>query len=67
MAKQRGVFYFWGHSYEMITDSMWSSFEEIIKRISADPGSCWGEVADLFDDETCTAVVVPDERNAGGV
>jgi peptidoglycan/xylan/chitin deacetylase (PgdA/CDA1 family) len=48
MAKQCGVFYFWGHSYEMITDVMWSAFEEIIERISADPGSCWGEVADLF-------------------
>jgi hypothetical protein len=54
MAKPCGVFYLWGHSYEMITDLMWTAFEENIERISADPGSCWGEVADLFDQETST-------------
>ncbi|NPU84152.1 MAG: polysaccharide deacetylase family protein [Syntrophaceae bacterium] len=47
-AKERGVFYFWGHSYELTTEAMWGSFEETIRRISADPGSCWGELADLF-------------------
>ena len=64
MAKQCGVFYFWGHSYEMITDSMWSTFEETIERISADPDSCWGEVADLFENETST-MLARDKRNAG--
>jgi hypothetical protein len=49
-ARNCGVFYFWGHSYEMITETMWSSFEEMIRRISADPGSCWGDVADLFNE-----------------
>jgi peptidoglycan/xylan/chitin deacetylase (PgdA/CDA1 family) len=49
-ARKCGVFYFWGHSYEMITETMWSSFEEMIRRISADPGSCWGDVADLFNE-----------------
>lgn len=47
-AKQHGVFYFWGHSYEMIMDEMWIAFEQAIARISADPEACWGEVADLF-------------------
>jgi hypothetical protein len=48
-ARQKsGVFYFWGHSYEMINDQMWSLFEEKIKRISNDSGSEWGIVADLF-------------------
>ncbi len=48
-AKKCGVFYFWGHSYEMITETMWGAFEEMIERISADPRACWGSVADLFD------------------
>lgn len=47
-AKEHGVFYFWGHSYELTTEAMWEAFEETIRRISADPGSRWGEVADLF-------------------
>lgn len=66
MAKQSGVFYFWGHSYEMTTDVMWSSFEEIIERISTDPGSCWGEVADLFDEDMRT-LDAPNKPHAGGV
>ena len=45
-----GVFYFWGHSFEMITEEMWADFEDIIERISADPKSRWADVADLFDD-----------------
>jgi peptidoglycan-N-acetylglucosamine deacetylase len=49
-ARKCGVFYFWGHSYEMITEAMWSAVEEMIKRISADPGSCWSDVADLFNE-----------------
>jgi peptidoglycan-N-acetylglucosamine deacetylase len=48
-AKKCGVFYFWGHSYEMITEMMWSAFKDMIERISADPHSCWGNIADLFD------------------
>jgi peptidoglycan-N-acetylglucosamine deacetylase len=47
-AKKRGVFYFWGHSYEMVTEAMWAAFEKMIERITSDPGSCWGDVADLF-------------------
>lgn len=48
-AREGGVFYFWGHSYELVTESMWRDFEETIERISADPGSRWGDVADLFE------------------
>ena len=48
LAKQYGVFYFWGHSYEMVTDVMWERFERTIERISADPDSLWGEVPGLF-------------------
>jgi peptidoglycan/xylan/chitin deacetylase (PgdA/CDA1 family) len=54
-ARKRGVFYFWGHSYEIVTEAMWSAFEDMIERISADPGSRWGDVANLFDDTACGA------------
>lgn len=48
-AKQCGVFYFWGHSYEMTSEAMWSAFEEALKRIHNDPEACWGDLPDLFD------------------
>ena len=47
MAKSSGCFYFFGHSYEINTEAMWIDFEEKIKRISADPDSCWVDVPDL--------------------
>jgi peptidoglycan/xylan/chitin deacetylase (PgdA/CDA1 family) len=47
-ARAGGVFYFWGHSYEMITETMWTDFEAMIERISADPQAQWGDVVDLF-------------------
>ena len=47
-AKKCGVFYFWGHSYEMVSEDMWTAFEEKIAKITADPESCWGNVEDLF-------------------
>lgn len=48
-AKRDGVFYFWGHSYEMIHETMWADFEAKIARISADPDVVWADVVDLFD------------------
>ncbi|MDA3797821.1 MAG: polysaccharide deacetylase family protein [Kiritimatiellae bacterium] len=47
-AKEFGVFYFWGHSYEMISENMWVDFENNIKHISDDPESSWADVQDLF-------------------
>lgn len=47
-ARTGGVFYFWGHSYELVDDAMWSAFEKTIERISADPTAEWGDVAGLF-------------------
>lgn len=47
-ARAGGVFYFWGHSYEMIDEAMWSDFDAKIARISADPTARWDEVAALF-------------------
>jgi peptidoglycan-N-acetylglucosamine deacetylase len=48
-ARESGVFYFWGHSYELVTETMWNDFEKVIERISADSMAVWGNVADLFD------------------
>ena len=47
-AREGGTFYFWGHSYEMVSEPMWVAFEDTIRRISADPGARWADVADLF-------------------
>ena len=47
-AKECGVFYFWGHSYEMINGEMWQSFEDKIRKITADENSEWVDVIDLF-------------------
>lgn len=49
-AREGGVFYFWGHSYEMITEEMWSTFESMIARISNDPTACWGDLTELFNE-----------------
>ncbi len=47
-ARAGGVFYFWGHSFELIDDAMWNGFERMIERISQDPEARWGIVAELF-------------------
>lgn len=47
-ARAGGVFYFWGHSYELVDDNMWSAFDDLIARISADTAARWADVADLF-------------------
>lgn len=47
-AKQRGVFYFWGHSYELVSESMWREFEAAVERIGADPQARWGDLEELF-------------------
>lgn len=47
-ARESGVFYFWGHSYEIVTESMWAAFEATIVRLGEDPQNNWYNVADLF-------------------
>lgn len=47
-AKETGVFYFWGHSYEMMNyDELWNYFEEKIKIITEDPDTEWADVIDI--------------------
>lgn len=46
--KDTGVFYFWGHSYELTTESMWEDFERKLAEIEADDEAEWGRLQDLF-------------------
>ena len=47
-AKECGVFYFWGHTYELMEyDSLWQQFENKIKYISQDSDSEWANVVDI--------------------
>ncbi|WP_419657502.1 polysaccharide deacetylase [Desulfosarcina variabilis str. Montpellier] len=47
-AKRCGVFYFWGHSFELVDETLWQALETTFTRISADPDSRWGNLPDLF-------------------
>lgn len=47
-ARKAPVFYFWGHSYEMVTDEDWQSFQDFIRDISSDPDCEWAGLPDLF-------------------
>ncbi|GAB6906306.1 hypothetical protein JCM12296A_21410 [Desulfosarcina cetonica] len=47
-AKRCGVFYFWGHSYELVDDTLWQRLEALFEQISADPDSRWGDLPELF-------------------
>lgn len=42
------LFFFWGHSYELIDEVMWANFEDMIERISSDPETEWIFTGDLF-------------------
>jgi len=47
-ARTGGVFYFWGHSYEIVNEAMWQDMERTIARISADSDARWADVVELF-------------------
>ncbi len=43
-----GVFYFWGHSYEMMdSEGMWRQLEQKIEYIANDPDAEWIDVIDI--------------------
>ena len=47
-AKPTGVFYFWGHSYELMDcPQFWERFDLMIKTLSEDPDVEWVDVIDL--------------------
>ena len=43
-----GVFLFWGHSYELVSEAMWADLEDKIARLSADPMVEWASMESLF-------------------
>ncbi len=43
-----GVFYFWGHSYEILDEPMWQAFEANLARLCADPEVRWATNVELF-------------------
>ena len=45
-----GVFFFWGHSYELVNEAMWADLENKIASISADPAAEWVNPETLFAD-----------------
>ena len=47
-SRASGVFYFWGHSYEMRDDpELWRDYEDKLRRLSEDPEVEWVNVIDL--------------------
>ena len=47
-SKIGGVFYVWGHSYEMMEDPvLWQAYEDKLKRLNEDPEVEWINVIDL--------------------
>lgn len=47
-AAKAAVFYFWGHSYEMLDETDWQSFSDNLDRLNADPDTEWAELPELF-------------------
>lgn len=51
LAKASGspVFYFWGHSYELVSEDDWSAFDRNLARFNADPDAVWADLPELFE------------------
>jgi peptidoglycan/xylan/chitin deacetylase (PgdA/CDA1 family) len=47
-ARAGGVFYFWGHSYELVSEADWAALDATLTRLGSDPRDAWCEVASLF-------------------
>ncbi len=46
--RKTGVFYFWGHSYEMFDyEPLWQQLEDKLRYISEDPEAEWVDVVDI--------------------
>lgn len=42
------VFYFWGHSFELVTEADWRNFDARMARIAADADAEWAELPAVF-------------------
>lgn len=47
-ARSSGVFWFWGHSYELVDETMWTAFGASLARLCAEPDVQWCDPTDLF-------------------
>lgn len=49
--KSRGeeVFYFWGHSYELLNDAMWEDFVRKLETFAKDETACFCRMRDVFE------------------
>jgi hypothetical protein len=50
-ARPSGVFWFWGHSYELVDKVLWTALENSLAQLCAEPGVQWCNPTDLFDGE----------------
>lgn len=50
LAKSAGadVFYFWGHSYEFVTEEDWAAYTDKLLRFNADTEAIWTDLPDIF-------------------
>jgi len=50
LAKAAGatVFYFWGHSYEFLTEADWQAYTEKLIRFNADRDAVWADLPEVF-------------------
>ena len=48
LSRPTGAFWFWGHSYELVSDALWEAFEASLARLCAQPGVRWCDPTDLF-------------------
>ena len=47
-ATPRGVFYIWGHTYEIVSDADWAAFEDLLKTFGRRPGAWYASQGDLM-------------------
>ena len=46
--EKNGIFYFWGHSYEMLDCAgLWNQFEQKLAMFAEDPEVQWIDVIDI--------------------
>ena len=47
-ATPRGVFYIWGHTYEIVSDADWAGFEDLLKTYGRKPATWYASQGDLM-------------------
>jgi hypothetical protein len=47
-AKSRGIFYIWGHTYEIVKDEDWKSFEDLLRKYGKRPEAWYASQGDLM-------------------